>query len=511
MRSDWSGRVCCVMCGAVGVTAFWPTGENDFVYDDTAIVKENWIVRDPDTWYRFLLTSYWPPKSPDERRRAGGDVLYRPLAIGAFRLQYLIHGGSARGYHRVNTLLHGLASATACAVAWRVWNRIAAGLAAGLLFAAHPLHADAVAPIVGLSELLAAVFVLWLVLRHLRAGPLAGAALARFHVGSALLFAAAIAAKEHALLAWPIILMIDVRNSPFAGSSTSQRGRPWRAWADYLGKRGHIGFAFAATTFFWFRFYVFGQFVRMPPADQALWANPLAAGGWLEHLLSPFRLLWLTGRLLVDPSSLCPLWGPDGLVLPESLREIDVWLGLMLAMVLLAAAIRSVRNRGPAAVGLLGFILFMLIPLHIIPTASWFFAERWLYLPSAFLLIALAGIARARPRSSAIAAVCLAAILLPCTWSYARAWHDDESLNTTVLRRQPDSFQAAKNLGALRLRQKRYEDALRIGLEMKDRFPDAWQPWQILHESHQALGNAGQAEQAKAERDERAMRAFHAR
>jgi len=511
LRSDWGGWACCVACGAVGVAAFAPTLRNDFVYDDTAIVKENWIVKSPDAWYRFLLTSYWPPKNPDERRMAGGDVLYRPLTIAALRLQYLVHGGSAWGYHLVNVLLHGLIGAVTCAVAWRLWDRKTAGLVAGLLFAVHPLHADAVAPIVGLSELLAAFFALWLVVRHLRAGPLTGAALVRFHLGSAVLFAAAIAAKEHALLIWPIVLLIDARNSPFAESSPLPARRRWRTWADYLGRRGHIGFAFGAAAFFAFRFYVFGQSVRMPPSDQALWANPLAAGGWLEHVLTPFRLLWLTARLLVDPSSLCPLWGPDGLVPPHGPWEIDVWLGLILAIVLLAATFRSIRNRGPAAIGLLGFTLLLLVPLHVIPTASWFFAERWLYLPSAFLFIALAGVGRRLPKSSAIAAVCVAAILLPCAWSYARAWHDDESLNTAVLRRQPDSFQAAKNLAVLRLKQKRYEDALKIGIELRERFPDAWQPCQVLYESYLALGDTKQAEEAKAERDARAMRAFRAR
>ena len=211
MQANLAGRLCCLLCGLIGVVAFWPTLRYDFVYDDTRIVKENWIVKNPDTWYRFLLTSYWPPRTPDERRMPGADVLYRPMTIETLRLEYLIHGGNTLGYHLVNVILHGLISAMTCAVAWRLWSNPTAGFAAGILFAVHPLHADAVTPIVGLCELLAAFFSLWLVARHLRAGPLTGSALVRFHIGSTLLFAAALFSKEHALFIWPIILLIDIR------------------------------------------------------------------------------------------------------------------------------------------------------------------------------------------------------------------------------------------------------------------------------------------------------------
>src|SRR2546422_146136 len=66
-------------------------------------------------------------------------------------------GGAAWWFHGVNVAWHAGASV---AVAWlaRRWSGERAALAAGLLFAVHPIHVEAVANIVGRAELMAALF-----------------------------------------------------------------------------------------------------------------------------------------------------------------------------------------------------------------------------------------------------------------------------------------------------------------------------------------------------------------
>lgn len=506
MRPEWKGRLYGLVCGIVGIAAFLPTLRYDFVYDDHAIVRDNWIVTQPDTGYRFLLTSYWPPKQIDEKRMRGGDILYRPLTIGALRLQYLIHGGNPRGYHFVNILLHGMVSTLLCAAVWRLWNKPAVGLIAGVLFAAHPIHADAVAPIVGQSELLAAFFVLWLIARHLSAGAKAGLSLLWFHLGSTLLFAAAIFSKEHALFIWPVLLLIDIRQRKLADSLQIEHSLAKQNWLDYLARRGHIGFAYAVVAFFGLRFYVFGEFFRKAAEDQPYWSNPLASAGWTGHLLAPFQLLWLTIRLMFDPSHLVPLWGPNALVPPHSIHDGSVMLGILIAVVLLTVCLIGVRSLAPATILLVGFMLLMLMPLHVIPTATWYFAERWLYLPTAMLLGAVAGLGRKYSAAGVATACCAALLLLPWSWSYAAAWQNDEQLNVAVLRRHPDSFQAGKNLGVVLLKLHRYEEALHVAGDVAERFPDNWQPYHVMYEAYTALGNKERAEEAKTKRDERHTR-----
>ena len=88
---------------------------------------------------------------------SGSHGSYRPLAVLSFRLNVLLAGGrvghgAARGFHVFNTLLH--AAATAAFTRWvRVLTphrrRFMTPWVSGLLFAVHPVHAEAVAGIVG--------------------------------------------------------------------------------------------------------------------------------------------------------------------------------------------------------------------------------------------------------------------------------------------------------------------------------------------------------------------------
>ncbi len=503
----------CAVCFVAGVAAFWPTLRHPFVYDDHPIVSENWIVKAPDTWYRFLITSYWPPASPRERRPGGGDKLYRPMTIGSFRLEYRLHGGrpgalhagetilhGLASYHGTNTILHGVTSVLVCVLALRVWGNTMAALIAGLLFAVHPIHADAVAPVVGRSEILAGLFSAWLLLRYAQPVSLTGAALGRFHVFSAVLFAAAVFSKEHALFIWPAILSLQwyQRRTEAAGARP-----PFTAWLGDLARRGHIGFAYVAAAFFFLRFFIFGMHYRRPPESLPFWANPLAREDLAACLLTPFRLLWLTARLFVDPSALSPLWNPDALLPARSLREADVWGGMFLAGLWIALIVWGCRRGRAVGIWALVFAWFMLLPLHVVPVASWLFAERWLYLPSVVLAVVVAGAVNRYGRQLALAGVCAAIVLLPQTWSYASAWRSDVSMNRYVLEAYPDNFHAANNLAWVYFVEKRYEDSLRVASELADRFPDAWEPYMCMSETYAAMGETQRAREARAEADSR--------
>ena len=88
---------------------------------------------------------------------SGSHGSYRPLAVLSFRFNVLLAGGrvghgAARGFHVFNTLLH--AAATAAFTRWVSVltphrRRFMTPWVSGLLFAVHPVHAEAVAGIVG--------------------------------------------------------------------------------------------------------------------------------------------------------------------------------------------------------------------------------------------------------------------------------------------------------------------------------------------------------------------------
>ncbi len=90
----------------------------------------------------------------------GSHKSYRPLCTLSFRLNYLVGGLDPFGYHLVNILLHAIASGLVTFTANRLFERFLPTLLAGLFFALHPVHTEAVAGIVGRADVGACVFFL---------------------------------------------------------------------------------------------------------------------------------------------------------------------------------------------------------------------------------------------------------------------------------------------------------------------------------------------------------------
>lgn len=107
----------------------------------------------------LLQNDFWGTPLSD----TGSHGSYRPLCVMSFRLNHLLGGFQPWGYHLVNVLLHCLATGLVVRVARKVFPQscIPVGPAvAGLLFATHPIHTEAVAGIVGRADLAACNFYL---------------------------------------------------------------------------------------------------------------------------------------------------------------------------------------------------------------------------------------------------------------------------------------------------------------------------------------------------------------
>ena len=104
---------------------------NDFAYDDILVILHDDRILDVGRWLEFLTTPYWAaPHLPD---------LYRPVASLSLAFQYVIGAGGPLVFRLVSTMLYALTALLVFALASRVMSRGAA-LAAGVLFAAHPVH-----------------------------------------------------------------------------------------------------------------------------------------------------------------------------------------------------------------------------------------------------------------------------------------------------------------------------------------------------------------------------------
>lgn len=107
-------------------------------------------------WTGALFNDFWGTPLT----HSGSHKSYRPLCVLSFRANHWLHEFRPFGYHLANVLLHCAATALFTRLARSLLPgraELAAGVA-GALFAAHPVHTEAVAGIVGRADIGAAVF-----------------------------------------------------------------------------------------------------------------------------------------------------------------------------------------------------------------------------------------------------------------------------------------------------------------------------------------------------------------
>ena len=478
----------CIFSGLLGILAFLPSLKNGFVYDDHAIILDNPAVHPgvpevaPVSWPRAWLTPFWP-------RHLSPDKLYRPLSTISLRASTALSGGEPQPavFRALNLLLHGLTCVAVALLAGRWSGRVWAALAAGVLYAAHPVHTEAVVTGYGRAEVLAGCCAAWVMALHLGFWPRASAGLMPLgrRVACWLLFAAAVMSKEHAVLVWPVLMLADVIQRLW--TSAEQR-MTFRVWFNTRFAPMHLGYAAGLILFLVLRFTVFGWQWRLEPSRVSWWESPLDHSGSMAHLLTPLRLVWLTASILVDPQRLCPIWSVTALS-PAKRMDLDVQMGLILLVALAILAVILWKLRSPTLILLAGTLITLSLAVHAIPAAHWIYAERWLYLPTIPLAVLLGwGLGRLG-RLGAAAALAAAIVLLPACWVYGAAFASDLSLNREVVARQSDNFQGRKNLAVVLYSLSRPAEAVQASREVLERFGEVDDAWWVLARSYLELGD----------------------
>lgn len=103
---------------------------------------------------QLLRNDFWGTRLSD----TGSHGSYRPLCVATFKLNHALGGFRPFGYHAINVLLHGAATALVVRLARALLRTRWAVGAAGALFAVHPVHTEAVAGVVGRADVLACIF-----------------------------------------------------------------------------------------------------------------------------------------------------------------------------------------------------------------------------------------------------------------------------------------------------------------------------------------------------------------
>ena len=401
----------------LGCALFLSVLPGEFVYDDRSLLSLNPNFQDWSVVLKAFTTPYW--ELVDAERFSSG--FYRPVGATVLATGWQLGGGDPLFLHGISILLHAACSMAVAALALSFgWRPLLAG-SAGVLFALSGVHAEPVAWISAVPDLLATLFCLLglRALAHDRMVPLG------------IYFLLAMLSKEAAFGAWALALGI-----------AGMKGR-WKMM---------LPLAVAGLAVYALRVNAFGSAVAgfdrvnthhgFDGQEQFVLSLSLIAE-YLQFLVwpwphAPFR------PLRVDAT------GVDA-------RLVSAVIGGTITV--LAGLLWLLKSRRyPTVLFGLGLLFAGLVPvLNSNALGQYPFEERFLYLPSAGFALALVGLLHwlaGRLKQERLLPIAVTLIALPnalSAWSGSQHWQDEESLFSWAQQASPGAMTGHIEYGRLML------------------------------------------------------------
>jgi hypothetical protein len=459
-----------VLAAAAACAAYANAVRNGYALDDEFILGRNPLVHGLGRVGELLGSAYWP----------SSDELYRPVTLLSFAGEWALFGDAPGVFHATNVLLHAVVSLLVAGLVLRLGGGRMAAAGAGVLFAVHPVHVEAVANLVGRAEVLATLAVLAACHLYLRPGP---RGVGR-NAGIVLLYVAGLLAKESAVALPALLLVVDALRGRGAGQGDAGAREDGGA-LEVGGQRGTGVPALLRRNAGLLAALVAGLAVYLvqrqsvlggtgPGTDPAPYLRDLSTA---DRLATAVRLWPEYLRLMLYPADLSAEWGPDALA-PATWGTPMVWLGMLLGVALATAAWRSWAGSRWIAAAVLWFAAAVLPVSQVVFPVGVLLAERTLYLPSvalAFLLPPLVDAVRRHPariRPAAMAAAVALALLAARTWTRTPSWNSTETVLQQLRQDHPDVWLVEWKAGELLVQADRPLEALfwyRRAMEKVDR------------------------------------------
>ncbi len=416
--------------------SYAPAVRNGFVWDDTALILRDPLIR---SW-RLITEGFNHFLFID----ATASDFYRPLQRMTYTLDYAIAGFQPWLYHATSILWHAFA-----AIAFLVFaeeflssfglERIRAraiAFAASLVWAIHPVQSAAVVYISGRADPLAAAFGFLGLFFILRARDATGSRKLLLFVASAIALLLSAFSKEAGLI-FPllgIVLFVIQKN--------------WRELWKLALVTGFVGAIYLALRLG----------AEHQPAPQLTPPPPV-----LVRPIIMARAVAEYAGLIVFPWNLHmdrdvetqPTGFSEASLAHSAWRELQTLLGVILIAGALYWLWRS-RKRNPAVFASLLLGLITYLPVSGIVALNANAAEHWIYLPSAFLFLAIglefAAWERSRhsTRLAATVAICAWAAFLGCrTFARTFDWKDQRTFLERTIAHGGDSARMLINLAGL--------------------------------------------------------------
>jgi Flp pilus assembly protein TadD len=444
---------------AATFAVYWPSLQNQFVWDDTALILRDPFIRSwrliPEGFRHFLFSD------------ATASDFYRPMQRLTYTLDYALYAFQPWGYHLTGILLHAAAAAALFLCARRLMARFNAASsmkgellawAAAFAWAVHPVHSAAVSYAAGRADVLAALF--GFTGLFFAAGTEEGKSPRRAEWIAASCFLLAMLSKESgvtALIIW-LVALLCLRDKAAM--------RRWLVLAVAIAA-GYSVLRFSAEK-------------TAPPekAPMSIAVRPiLMARAWAEYaglLVAPVNLHMERDILVKDHAELRQT------LRDATLREYEMLLGVLLIAAFVLWLRCSRRQPGATSFFLIAFLIAYL-PTSNLLSLNATVAEHWLYFSSAFLFAAAAlSLDAVRfPRRAMLAGM---AVWLGClgarTFMRNFDWKDQRTFLLSTAVSGGDTARTLINLGVLESSEGRQRIAIAYFKEALAQSPD--QPFALL-------------------------------
>jgi protein O-mannosyl-transferase len=396
-----------------------------FLWDDRMLILDAPLIEKGGSLGDFLNTPFWAGGASHARVTS----YYRPLVSLSLALDDAVHGGNSGGYHLTNVVLHAANALLLYFLVRRHGTRAPAAALVAVGWALLPRLAEAAAWISGRTDLLASLFTLAALL-------VIGPTWIR-RIVSALFIGLGLFAKESAAAG-----ILAIAAGIWAGSAAI----PTRKRLSGL-LAGLAPFALAL---------VFYAALRVNAVGFASTPDSLGAVGRIRTVL---EAVGTYAAMLVD------VWRPRAVIGRIGAPTLAGTAAGVAVLVLLVALLRFRSRLTPTSATGVALCLGALLPvLHIVPIPLLTLAaDRFLYLPTAGLALALApsverfvGARRARWAAALVVVASLAVV----TFQRVGVWSDEIAFWVQTYRETPKTNKAAATeLAGVYYRAGLYHDA----------------------------------------------------
>ncbi|MDT8395019.1 MAG: tetratricopeptide repeat protein, partial [bacterium] len=404
----------------------------DYTWDDPPLVTRVQEALSGGKVSQLFTTSFFVQTVQSAR-------YFRPVMMGSLLGDVVLTGGSPWFSHLVNVLIHGINAVLVFFLFNLILGSRPGALAGALLFAVHPVHAEAVSAVSSRMDLMALMFILPAAILWVSPAEDRQERVLLSWMAAALSFLLACFTKETAfmlpaaLVGWEALRWRRPNRQQVVGAVflAASAGGALLARAAVFAREADNG-------------------VRTVKAG-ALWPD---ANFWTS-----LKILLVNMRLAVYPFPIRSHWAGSDLVLGGT-----TFLGAALFIAAVGAAFR--KRRHIAAMGITWWAVFTFPVLGFFNLGQVVAAERYAYIPSAGICliagILAAGLAEKQRKRMAVKKLLTAGVFLLASWTvfHTLPWTDEVRIYRHVLGSNPAYATPYLNLGVVLAREGQYEEAM---------------------------------------------------